>query len=655
MPAQTQAQTLSITINGTSYSQYLVELTIGFESWQLGSGLIRKTGQISLTSISGGVNLDPRDNNDFEPGKEVTVSGHPLAGKLLVLSPPTIEPLLSDIPATSGNIVVNIPVGCALAYYEANEPDDDKSGITLGTSTPAATVIESLLTAAGVTNIGTITTGEFWFDYPIQKQGGGFVSMAGEVAHSCGPMGFLYCDSTNTVQIGILNLDASSSLSVVLGSDDREYLPQLDGSIPPGTVQAVGIRRRVKTSSACTVSRYEESDVIKQKSEVCKYEGVSVRISIMPVIVIVATNVDYIGSASETKEYVGRVWRQTGITRTSQFYGGGVLFFEVEEQHSIRNNIAPDLVAASDNPDTYGYAMELSRIAITIYQYGSGRVVKAISEQVWLPRVTIAPDDNTDPTDASAWSLNLAEKKRTEWSRIGEMWTERVSAVQARGLANPDFVESDESPGLTYYDLITTSASGTKISSTGNTTPPRAESWTPLTYEEEDQLEAEAKFSASRQRLVVRVPYAFTVAQMQSIAQAEGEIVWGRAYQYLVECEPSIFSSQQSPLPIVRVLGAGENRIFLADAIQWQHTQTEDWVAFAGIYLGGSGGSTTTSGSFSRVNTIAPVVLTPTGGESISTTPTGNPRDPLPLDGLVMVGAIGYAKLGTVSSYAVLS
>ena len=72
MTAQTQAQALTITIDGTSYTNYLAELNIGFESW--GSrGVIKKTGEIALVSISGGVSLDPRDNSDFDTGINVTV------------------------------------------------------------------------------------------------------------------------------------------------------------------------------------------------------------------------------------------------------------------------------------------------------------------------------------------------------------------------------------------------------------------------------------------------------------------------------------------------------------------------------------------------------------------------------------------------------
>ena len=75
--------------------------------------------------------------------------------------------------------------------------------------------------------------------------------------------------------------------------------------------------------------------------------------------------------------------------------------------------------------------------------------------------------------------------------------------------------------------------------------------------------------------------------QLQSLAQLEGEIMWGRAYQYLIECQPSLFQSTTAPLPLVNVTGdSTSTRMFLADAIQWYHTRSEAYVGFAGIYLG---------------------------------------------------------------------
>lgn len=672
MVAQTQARNINLTINGTNYSQYFVDLSVGWDSWRSGSGLRLKSGEIALTSITGGINLDPRDNDDFAPGNVVTISWnespHPLAAKMLVLAPPTIEPLLSEVPAAGDNLLLKVSIGCTLSYYKAYEPDDDKSGVTLGTGTPSSSVITALLEAAGVPSgdIGAIA-GLYDFDYPLQKQGGGFVDMAGEVAYcTAGTPGYLYCDRDNIVQSGALDLDGDSTCTIVLGQDDRAYEPQLDGRLPPGIVQAVGIRRRVITPAACTVTRYEEPDRIKQRFEVCKFESRDVIIAAYdrltinrdPIIYSQFFNARYIYKRESTEEYStvynpnrtvrGQYWKQTGRVDEWQVYGGDLLRLVVKEQYAIRGQIT-ELATISDY-----YQMEHSETTVTRYEYRADGTIKAVSEEQWLPRVIIAPTENGTLT-SNSFVLVPATRKRTEWKREGTTWTERVSAEQARGIANPDFVESDENPGLTYYDLITTEESGTRISSTGNTVPPRADYWEPLSYEEEDQLQAEAKFSKSKQRAVLQVPYAFTTAQMQALAEAEGEITWGRAYQYLIECEPSIFSAEQTPHPIVRVRGAGENRTFLADAIQWQHTNSETWVGFAGIYLGGSGGTAGTGGSFSRASGIAPLVLVPTGATaSGSTTPSGNPRRPLPYDGILMVGVDSTLREGTLSGLLVV-
>ncbi|MGA1256882.1 MAG: hypothetical protein ACO3YX_07725, partial [Candidatus Nanopelagicaceae bacterium] len=104
MVAATQAQSLTITINGNDWSQNLVSFEIGFESYQQGTGLILKKGSLVLCNIRGDSRaIDPIDQNDFAVGNTVSVKlpgsvAHPLGNSLKILAPPEVSPINSGIP-----------------------------------------------------------------------------------------------------------------------------------------------------------------------------------------------------------------------------------------------------------------------------------------------------------------------------------------------------------------------------------------------------------------------------------------------------------------------------------------------------------------------------------------------------------------------------
>ncbi|MGA0199792.1 MAG: hypothetical protein ACO3NK_11865, partial [Prochlorotrichaceae cyanobacterium] len=243
MIAAVAAQSLTITVNGTDYSQYLVDFSIGFESWSAGKGLLRKDGSLKLCAIKDGVSIDPRDNADFSPGNIVTVASHPLGGSLLVLAPPSVEAINQAVPISASNMIITIPVGCRLSFLKTNEPDDDESGVEFGVGTPTDEVIESLLYAAGA-EPGQVDFGDLAgleideIEYPIQKQGGGYVDLAGELFYCTKPGGFLYCNSNNIINGRSLSLLTAGIVGIELGVNDRSYTPQIDGTLPPSEVHA---------------------------------------------------------------------------------------------------------------------------------------------------------------------------------------------------------------------------------------------------------------------------------------------------------------------------------------------------------------------------------------------------------------------------------
>ena len=633
MVAAVGAQSLTITVNGTDYSQYLVDFSIGFESWSAGKGLLRKDGNLKLCAIRGGSTLDPRDNADFSPGNIVTVARgkritffdalplHPLGGSLLVLAPPSVEAINQSAPISASNMIITIPVGCRLSFLKTNEPDDDKSGVEFGVGTPTDEVIESLLYAAGA-EPGQVDFGDLAaleideIEYPIQKQGGGYVDLAGELFYCTKPGGFLYCDSNNIINGRSLALLTAGIVGIELGEDDRSYTPQIDGTLPPSEVHAVGVRKRIGRQDTCSISRYEIPDILRQETEVCKFEaGEYLRSFYLPAIglppgvtgtglqIFVTTNSQRaIRSNSETSEYIelfpgsGRSWRVTNRVENLRAFNGENVAFEYNQEYSTRGKISPELTEETAAGSGYGNVLELAKVEFTEYRYDADENLKEQVIQEWLCKVTIAPDNFSGPEDDEAYELSMSRDYRSRWKREGPLWTQEVIERKARSIVEQGFIESSRNAGKSSFDMISTPDSVTRISDNGDTIPPKPETWQRLIYEEEDQLESIAEFSSSvinifvptkKNRVILTVPYAFTEEQLQSLAQLEGEIMWGRAYQYLIECQPSLFQSTTAPLPLVNVTGDGTStRMFLADAIQWYHTRSEAYVGFAGIYLG---------------------------------------------------------------------
>lgn len=642
MVAQTQARNITVSVNGIDYTQYFSDLSVGFDSWQQGKGIIRKTGELALVEISGGDSLDPRDNSDLQPGNVVTVTwgggDHPLAESLLVLAPPTIEPLLSNLPTVTGNIRVTIPIGCALAYYQANEPDDDKSGVTLGSGQNGAAIATALLEAAGI-DADSIDISE-WdreIDYPIQKQGGGFVDLAGEIAYctvSEDQPGFLYCDSSNTVQAASLDPEADSTRMITLGTNDRGYTPQLDGSIPPGTVRAVGVRKRVVTGNVCEKVVSIENKTVRRTSQVCRFSEWEIPGLWIPApefyVSLAASKMLY--EDSTTEEKVGKSWVQ--LSKVSKFQAfsrddrlGYTTTISYEAKGLINSDIAGedyyDSIAA--RVETEGYVFD-------------GDSVRQRRLFVWDVKARVNPGLNTE--DEDPWEKVKVQERITTWRQIGNLFQEQVSDKQARILVDTEWVGGDDS-SETAYDLIASTENSTTTGNTGQTHPPRVQYWEPLESEEEDFLEASAKFSKSVQQEVLQISHAFDTAQMQGFAEIEGEIIWGRAYQYLIEVDPTLFTTQQSPMAVVTVAEPSRGRQFLADALSWVHTGSETYVGFAGIYLGSTASA---SPGASRSAGVAPMIIRPTAPNPV------RPELPrgLATDGVIAAGTFGIVRVGLV-------
>ena len=686
MVAATQAQSLTITINGNDWSQNLVSFEIGFESYQQGTGLILKKGSLVLCNIRGDSRaIDPIDQNDFAVGNTVSVKlpgsvAHPLGNSLKILAPPEVSPINSGIPEVEGNLIVSIPVGCNLSFFRTKEFDDDKTGVTLGTFTTVSTIVSRLLSASGVPGEYSISATAY-AGWPYSKNGGSFVDLAGEYVYAGSRINpvCLYCNSSNSVisqDIKFLGTTFSDAI-ITLGTNDRAYQRQLDLDSAPGTVNISGVARFVQDiteeypyvdtvtrsdgTKTVTTNYYENSGTIPVK-DLFLFSAYGVAVSFPSrtgqLNDFAGTNLyTYEGYVTiESQSFLsGAPPVQAGKEYQFSFYDkNGYLNYEIKSRHVKAVNLYPsgwESLEGGDNDDIYVAATNyqntivLSEVAITTYKVDgnivTGKTSIALSNlflvdpaadfaenfpwafnRARIPGVIYA----RPLADESLTPQNLALKKeaRELWTKRGLRWiystTERAAAI----VNNPAlFDESFENK------LAVSIKPKISLSTTVNardTQPPSPVLWGGRFQVKEEQITGSSVFGSGNnaKNYNIQSPFWFPLYSSQTVtdeeiqiaiqnnqfdvfAKIEGQIINGRQYQYLIECDPSLFETIDSPLAGVTVVEPTKKRYFLTDALTWYHTATETYVAFAGIFAGSSSTGSTAPNTYPNLLIAAPV------------------------------------------------
>lgn len=691
MVAATQAQSLTITVNGNAWSQNLVSFEIGFQSYQQGTGLILKTGTLVLCNIRGDSRaIDPIDQKDFEVGNIVTVKlpssvNHPLGNKLRILAPPEVSAINGALPQVEGNLIVSIPVGCNLAYYRTAQSDDDKTGVTLGTAIAINTVIQNLLVAAEVpvADINLSLTSEVQLDFPYSKNGGGFVDMAGELAYSSYYSGtatnprVLYCNDSNVIlnKNIVSPKDESFPLSITIGTNERDYQRQLDLSAGAGIVKASGIKRSLTDLTA----EYPFTDTItEQENGLTRTTNITYYYNATAVtssgLSIFFNNISNINAGSPTApnifsanssfrldnktinlffiegsysvvtepilQFVGFYpsTKQTTTVTSSKNYNYRIF----DSKELLRVEIALSLVRlASFYPDDIfdGVIYPNSYTLIDYRNYlvpGEAKVIeyfyddnKVISKQITstfqnfflldrASQIILEFDEvyGTSP-DYRVYARDIVTETWQEQSGrfIYSINTKTAAIVNNPALTSP--VEIDERVAL---------QTKTSVQNLRDTEPPATQYWEGTSKITETQITESVTFGngANPNTIDLQIPFLFndydeepTIASQQAakFAQIEGEIINGRQFQYLIECQPSIFQSVTAPLAGITVTEPSLKRYFLADALTWYHTPTETYVAFAGIFAGSSAIGGTDPNTFTNLLIASP---TPTANLEVA-------------------------------------
>jgi hypothetical protein len=625
--AATQARAIGLTINGVDYSQYLGKLDIGFDSYSQGTGLVLKKGSLTIANIRGGIAIDPRDNNDFATGNIVTItwngSPHPIASVVRILAPPSVGAIVDSLPVVDGNLELEIPIGCELAYFTTKQADAEATGVTYGNPLNANVVIANLLKKAGigVANIGTFTIPRQGIPFPYNKNGGGFVGLAGELAYSTHVNGssyspsILYCNKSNVIQEKLIKVGTNVTypVTVTLGLNDRECKPQLDLDIAPGIVNVSGIKRTVVDQLADYpfTSTYTESiggvsttktttyyksfgSAFPERLPPTRSTGFqSFLTNCVDQAVNLITYPIYLGSIEVTI---------TGSVATSQniifdFFNNGKLSHQISVSYASIGSFYN-----ITNSQLYSWGERTlipSQVVCVGYKYnndGSVNVKETLTFKapcvVKKTATTIANAGNANIAYGRESTARLTNVKQERWEKIGANIVHSESNYNAVGLDNPTIATDDA-----FFRIVPG-----KIASLNdrNTTAPGT------TFADDRYSETESIISKSLtfgsgtnvKEYNIQIPFAWTETQLEAIGLVEGNIINGRQYQYLIECEPGLLSGYDEPLIGVVVVEPSIKRYFLCDALSWAHTATEDCVGMAGIYMGSSSLLGTAPGSY---------------------------------------------------------
>ena len=641
----TKAKPITLLINSVDYSQYLIKAEVGYDSYSQGTGLILKKGSITIASISGGRALDPRDNNDFQVGNIVNIyynvslasptAPHPIATVTRILAPPSVSPIESDLPVLEGNLLLEIPIGCELAYFKTKQADAEATGVTYGNPLNAQNVIRNLLLKAGISgaSIETSSIARFNIDFPYNKNGGSFIDLAGEFAYSTSEYflnpSVLYCDRNNIIREKLIKVKtATYPLTITLGLNDREYLPQIDQSIAPGIVNISGIKREVVdntseypfTSSGITAAsgittivqtthykNLREDDTISNNPAPIGQYIPNVRLDFS------ARTEGFLRSLRKNYVYLGSV---TITTTNGSVTGQEILFTFFSNgrlSYTLSINWAPigSFYNFSDSEIFLWWRKQLicSQYVYVGYSYSADELVTLKETLTFKAPGVVNKSRETFNSDTEVNTLHIAffrenvvrltNVRRESWATKGKDFVYSESNYNAAGLDNPQIEDDDE-----FFKLVP----GRKTTTTNRETSIPATEYAEDPYSEtESIINSSVTFGKGTnvKQYDIQLPFAWTDAQLDAIGIVEGTIINGRQYQYLIECDPDLLESYQEPLFGLRVIEPTKLRYFLCDALSWVHTDTEDYVGMAGIYMG----SRSSSISVSQVSSTSAAVL----------------------------------------------
>lgn len=586
MVADTRARTLSITINSKDYSNKFLRFETGFAS--IAAGGVEKMAELTIASNTR-ADIDPLLNpDDLRPGVAVaiqvandagTLIDHPL-GSLVILEEPK-QPLSSENRTT-------LSLGCNLAYQDYDEPDDDQSGVIVGTARNLAAIATGLLELHIPPTEVNLGSWEYSSAAPLEKESGGFVGQAKELAYSS-DWRYLYCDKDGIVQSRLLDIAPSSAIATyTIGTNEVYYEPLNDKQKPVEVVRTVATKRTSEDSenprtdidvllgdlSTLTESVPSQRIEIIQTTQTTETIGVSSEITEITITAI--------GALIPNATFPTNTYPIEETTGTRRFDGQDRLIEETVSSDYARGIVNPDETELSATQPIDGLE---STLRINYDSINGVILSREYREQ--KNKISINSGESSLPYQLID-SLVVIES----WDEVTRgRWKHAKTTQAPKILANPNLESATANYGLTVVNDPNQTFVKTKAD--GSTQPPQIEYRAATSNVRESLLEGKAEFdhrggATDRERpRPFQVPYGFTEAQMNAIAKKQGALLTGRHQGKLIQVPISnALLAIDYPLPRIDVDEGSITRSYIADALTYIHENERAYIQFAGIWVG---------------------------------------------------------------------
>jgi hypothetical protein len=441
--------------------------------------------------------------------------------------------------------------------------------------------------------------------------GGSFIQQAGEIAYS-NDYRFLYQNTAGTVVAGQLSLAiASPTATITLGTNDVAYQAVKTEGSPPDQIKVAG------SGAVKTRLRYPIVDVVTVEGDpsfykysvantdgrqlICvgnefytigrtttlvdrKRNGVftnEITTTIEEAIVCAVTKNPLFPFSLQSIPCTLRPWKRTVLTKTFNRSKFGRLEQQIEQVEQDRHSY----FAFDETGRGNGFASDIVSRITTTYAYRDGEIVERI-ERV-EEQLLYLVDGSTEGTLPPYPVTLLTEVKREidTWDKVGrDTWKKSRTEKYPRKY-------KDNSPEGGSGAPITSST--TTVSNSGETQPPRAEllddeySFEDVEYQATINYTQPGGGSGRTRKRLYALPYGFSQAQCETMAQLHLKLIAGRHRAAIVELPVTDALLTAPPLfPFNVVEPSGRILHYRADSVTWEHTVDTCKVAVSGILVG---------------------------------------------------------------------
>lgn len=633
MSINTSARKVRLIIGGLDWSVAFLEASNWSSSPFSSSGLITTSCTITLISVRGlPGSLDDRKNPLWRTGQAVQIDvtdestgvlrRHP-AGALRIFS--------AEFNPEDGRLALNC--ACLLTLLNYRQPTTpDAAEIVPGTKRDRASVVVSLLRAAGITKYDLRYFLPHPLNYPIQINGS-YLETVGKLLYSAGFVGWI--DNNEVFRIKPVSFSGNPSLTLQIGGDagDELWWRRLQGvEGPREIIRVAGVYQVIqppKFPARSNSTRYGTASSVDQalgnntiilsytEEEETWDEGSKIRTKTTKTSAPIGLSLpdrDYTDAVGKLAliltEQRNDEWRYETqgegklLVVTSQIYKvlGAALAEYVKSQEGRTFIRGEENVFLAETVQTnYTYDSKNRPLSITTLKYEAEGALLAGTDMDWDTYSTL-------PTN-----LKLAENTTEAWKekRPG-VWVHTVDSYKTVSRLKPETITSETTINGRSALITDDQATVREESSSGQTIPPAPERHPPKATFEEKQIAGEAQFSQhggnpyqERDR-TFQIEYlegaeaenrAFAaLAQCQRVAQIEGALLYGRFKgQDLGTNLKNEFFGWEPLLRVDCVELDGTQRAFCLDDSHWYLGQEKALCNFGLIWIGDRSGHSHTT------------------------------------------------------------